>query len=115
MSDKPLETTVVALMSYFMTVLLAIGGLVGFIKTGSVPSIVSGIVFAAWYFFIAQKLSSRKNSSKANGLLMGRIASVLLALVMFWRWQVTNAPVPLVIMLVSALVAFKFFINNMTD
>ena len=102
-------------MAYGMTVLQFVGGLVAFIKAGSLMSLVAGLFFALWFLATARWLESTKLKIIKGGMWSGTICSLILGLVMMYRWLSTGSPIPLFVGISGLMTAFRFLINDVVN
>ena len=78
-----------------MSVLLAIGGMIGFAKSGSKMSLFSGLISAATYHKAANEMgSSSTSSSKRQAHKQSFYCSAILFVVMFMRYLKTGKIMP---------------------
>ncbi|OZJ04681.1 hypothetical protein BZG36_02544 [Bifiguratus adelaidae] len=73
--------------AYALTVF--VGGLIGYIKAGSVPSLVSGSVFA-----VLAGLGARNVSRDGRNVLLALVVSLILCLVMGLRFSKSGKFMP---------------------
>ncbi|TFK91431.1 hypothetical protein K466DRAFT_582811 [Polyporus arcularius HHB13444] len=88
--------------AYVMGTLCLVGGLTGFARTRSIPSLVAGVGVGALYLWSADSI--RKGT--ANGLEAALGASALLLLSSLPR--ATKGPVPAVLTATSAVSAYYY-------
>ncbi len=86
--------------------LLPLGGTVGFLRKGSVPSLVAGL-FTGSLFWLAWHISRNTRQSK-TGNTLALLTSLALAVAMFGRFVATKRRVPLVVCITAALSAVVF-------
>ncbi|THH18044.1 hypothetical protein EW146_g2867 [Bondarzewia mesenterica] len=82
--------------AYVMGTLCIVGGITGFVRTRSIPSIVAGVGVGALYLYSADSI--RKNT--ANGLEVALGASALLLLSSLPRFA--KGPIPAMLTVTSA-------------
>ncbi|KXN72285.1 transmembrane protein 14C-like protein [Conidiobolus coronatus NRRL 28638] len=76
-------------LGYVYAALLSIGGFVGYIKAGSVPSLVAGVGFGAAAGYAAARVSQNPKDS-----LFALVISVVLLIVMGVRYAKTQKFMP---------------------
>ncbi len=84
-----------------LAVLVLVGGIAGYIKVQSKPSLISGVV-SCILLSIAYAFSL---SAPKTGIMMGDIIAVLLAILFLWRYGKTRKFMPGGLMFVVSMIA----------
>jgi uncharacterized membrane protein (UPF0136 family) len=79
-----------ATVAYLIAAFSTIGGLIGFLKSGSKASIIAGGSFGVLYLLSASLI----RSGDVNGARLATIASLVLVTVMGKKAMISKAPVP---------------------
>eukprot|EP00029_Vermamoeba_vermiformis_P004863 TRINITY_DN15549_c0_g1_i1.p1 TRINITY_DN15549_c0_g1~~TRINITY_DN15549_c0_g1_i1.p1 ORF type:complete len:103 (-),score=6.70 TRINITY_DN15549_c0_g1_i1:28-336(-) len=85
-------------------VLVAIGGTMGFLKTGSATSLATAIVFAVLVAFSALRLKQRDQKA----LLLLKVLWLLLAVVMGYRFSQSFKIMPAGVVFALSVVMFAY-------
>lgn len=90
------------ILYYVYAALLLLGGILGYVRARSVPSLAMGAVAALFSIFAAVMMSTHHTR---RGLALGILVSLVLGVFFFQRYQETKKPMPaLLILVVSVLV-----------
>lgn len=90
--------------AFLLAALTAGGGLTGYIRTGSVPSVAAGMTVGALYGLGGLRLRNRQS----YGLEMALLASLVLAASSVPRAIKTQKPLPIGLSVVAAFGLYRF-------
>eukprot|EP01115_Flamella_aegyptia_P001842 TRINITY_DN130681_c0_g1_i1.p1 TRINITY_DN130681_c0_g1~~TRINITY_DN130681_c0_g1_i1.p1 ORF type:complete len:110 (-),score=17.88 TRINITY_DN130681_c0_g1_i1:53-382(-) len=89
-------------LNYVLAGLFLMGGLIGFVSKGSIPSLLGGLLFGVLLGFAASKMSTPRD--KIFGYRLASLGSFLAACFMGYRFYLTGSVFPAgVFSVVSAL------------
>ena len=86
---------------YIYAALLLVGGILGFVRAKSVPSLAMGAVAALFSIFAALMMSTHHTR---RGLALGIVISLVLGIFFFQRYQETKKPMPALLVLVVSII-----------
>lgn len=105
MSGDP--STVAAVLA----VLLPTGGLMGYVRKGSVPSLAAGSLLGslyAWSWYTLQAAGAN-TPERRSGVVAATLASVILFVAMLLRSLRTRKPLPFVLTVVGGAASLYFY------
>ncbi|KIH90384.1 hypothetical protein SPBR_00316 [Sporothrix brasiliensis 5110] len=103
-SSSALAETSLDVQSYVLAALTATGGVIGFARTGSVPSVVAGVAVGVLYGLGGLRQQNRQ----PYGVELSLLASVVLGGASIPRAIRLRKPVPVMLSLIAAYGLYKF-------
>ncbi len=90
-----------SILYYVYAVLLVLGGILGFVRAKSVPSLGVGAVAALFSVFAGLMLTIHH---PRRGLALGILVSLVLGVFFFQRYQETKKPMPALVVLGASVI-----------